>query len=73
VFENTREKKKWLNPERSQFRNDEFICRDRRFDQQRHGRMIATAGGNKRDRAGVVNATCVGMNALVQLWRGAEG
>src|SRR6266404_4892130 len=51
VLENTREKKQGLDPERSQFRNAEFVGRDRSFDQQRDRRMIEITGGDERDRA----------------------
>jgi hypothetical protein len=34
--------------------------------------MIVAAGGDKRDRAGVLDLLCVGVNLLVQAWRNTQ-
>jgi hypothetical protein len=73
VLENTRPEKWRLDPLRVQRRN----CRKLsdlygRIDSRRMSNVIVTAGAYQCDRARVLSAVCIRMEALVQLRRSAE-
>ena len=72
MFENAREKKNRLDPERSQFRNRELVEMDRRTDVECIRRMIVAAGRYERNGARVIDAVRIMVNAFVQLRRDTE-
>src|SRR5439155_15295102 len=73
VLENASEKKRRLNPLRSQRRNRRRLIDEGRNAAERNvWRMIVVAGGNHRDRAHVIPSICVAMNPLVQLRRSTQ-
>lgn len=71
MFENTRDKKKRADPERSQLGNL-TIKGNGSGDQQRDRRMIDISSGDERDRACVIDAIRVGVDPLVELGRSTQ-
>lgn len=66
VLENASEKKRGLDPLRSQSRNRRGLIDEIWNTDDRSGRrMIVVAGANHRNRANVIASICVSMNALV--------
>jgi hypothetical protein len=73
VLENASEKKRRLNPLRSQSRNWRELFGKSRNDEERCSwRMIVAAGSNHRNRANVISSIRVPMNPLVQSWRSSQ-
>jgi len=73
VREDVRVKEEWLNPGGRQFR----FCREaniesRCTDQRRVRRMLIAAGGDQRNRANMVDAIRVIVNASMQSRRNAD-
>jgi hypothetical protein len=73
VLENASEKKRGLDPLRSQSRNRRKLIDEIWNTDDRSGRrMIVAAGGNDGDCARVIGTIRIPMNALVQLGRSAQ-
>ena len=71
--EDVRIKKEWLNPGRGQLRDcSEANIELRGTDKRRLTRMLITTRRNQRDRADVVTAIRVGVNAAMQSRRDAD-
>src|SRR6266496_3714420 len=74
VLENACAKKRRLNPTRSQRRNFGKLMRlDRCADQRRMSSMIVAAGGDHGDRAVVLDAIRIVVDALVELRGSTQG
>jgi len=73
VFENSLSQKNRSDPKRRQLGNCEFVEVDRCADVERVQGMTVITGGDEGDGARVFYLICIGVNALVQLRRDAEG